>query len=66
MTEVDYLKLKIVSLEYQQICLKAELVTEKAKAKYHEALFRAGLDPDIDYVMNDATHSIMPVTQEKG
>lgn len=63
MNEVDYLKLKIVKLEFQNICAKAEQIVGEARAKYNEALIRAGLDPNATYIMDDAKYEVVLVPQ---
>lgn len=61
MTEADYLRLKIVTLEFKNVTLRAEQVAKDARAKFNEALLRAGLDPTLDYIMDDAAMTIVPV-----
>lgn len=61
MTESQYLRLKIMSLEFQQVCAKAENIVHTARAKYNESLLRAGLDPNVTYVMDDTNFTATPV-----
>ena len=63
MDELTYLKLKIVRLEFQNICAKAEQIVGDARARYNEALIRVDLDPCVTYIMDDATCSVTPVPQ---
>ena len=58
MDELTYLKLKIVKLEFQNICAKAEQIVGGARAKYNEALIRAGLDPSVTYIMDDDASTV--------
>lgn len=57
-TRADYWKVKAALLELTTRNLEARLAACEARAKFAEAMHAAGLDPALDYELQDADESI--------
>lgn len=63
MEQIDYLKLKVVTLEYQNLLLRIDRTKVNAKIAYDNEIRKHGLDPEVNYILNDEACTVTPLPQ---
>lgn len=64
MEQTQYLRLKVLNLEHQNMLLRLEQTKQTVKTAYDNELRKFGLDPAINYQMDDQTFSVTPIVAQ--